>query len=97
MKFGFFLVEILPFCYKDNQARRQKKLNISLYLGGLVANVFWLPVSASIKIGSWLHYDYPVPFSGLVRGGEYILTLDYIRDYIERSYHEVQDWITKKF
>ena len=37
------------------------------------------------------------PLLGFIRVGEYILTLDYMKYYIKRSYHEVQDWITKKF
>ena len=62
-----------------------------------MANIFWVPALVSMKMGSLLHYERVAPLLGFIRGGEYILTLDYIKDYIELSYHEVQDWITKKF
>jgi hypothetical protein len=65
--------------------------------GDLAENIFWFPALASMKMELLLHYERTAPLLGFIRGGEYILTLDYIKDYIERSYHEVQDWITRKF
>lgn len=85
---------ILP---QRHQGTKHKNRIFTLCPGDFAANMFWIPALASMEMGSLLHYERPAQLLGFIRGGEYILTLDYIKVYIKRSYHEVQDWITKKF